>query len=88
MSTAYIQVKKVKHPISEATIGFRLQAAIPNQAGRDWKGNPKPAFTKQYLVAEGSDQSALPDEKDYEKFCAELRFLGFSAFPIVAVPKV
>ena len=78
----------MKHPISEETIGFRLQAAIPNQAGRDWRGNPKPSFTKRYLVAESSDMSAMPEEKDYVKFCEELKFLGFKEFPIVAVPKV
>jgi hypothetical protein len=72
VSKALIQVKQVKHPISEETIGFRLQAAHPNMAGRDWKGNPKPSFAKRFLIAEGSDHPAIPTEQDYIKFCDEV----------------
>jgi hypothetical protein len=87
-SKAIVQVKAVKHPISEEVIGFRLQAAHPNMAGRDWRGNPKPSFAKRFLVAESSDHSAMINEQEYERFCKELRFLGFTEFPIVATPKV
>lgn len=87
MSKALIKVKQVCHPISQETIGFRLQAAHPNSAGRDWKGNPAPSFAKRFLIAESSDMSHSPDEKDYAKFCDQLRFHKFTDFPIVSTPK-
>jgi hypothetical protein len=88
MSKALIKVKEVRHPISETTIGFRLQAAHPNSAGRDWKGNPAPSFAKRFLIAESSDQSHSPTEQDYFKFCEQLKFHKFTEFPIVSAPKV
>jgi hypothetical protein len=88
-SVALIKVKEVKHPISEATIGFRIQAAHPNKAGRNRKGEAIPAFRKPYLIAESSDFSAMVDEEQYLRFCADLRKLhGYTDFPIVAVPKM
>lgn len=48
---ALLKLKEVKHPISDTTIGFRIQAAIPNEAG--WKG--KPSFRSPFFIAETGD---------------------------------
>lgn len=87
VSKAIIKIKETRRPISEDTIGFRIQAAVPNMAGRDFRGNAVPSFRKPYLIAESSDFSAIED-KDYERFTENLRKLhNYTEFEIVAAPK-
>lgn len=84
---ALIKIKETKHPISEVTIGFRIQAAHPNKAGRDYRGNPIPAFRKPFLIAESSDYTTIT-EKEFDTFTGHLRsFHGYTEFPIVSAPK-
>ena len=56
MTKAILKLKTVKHPISEEIIGFRLQAAIPNKAGKAF-GKSVPSFKRPYLLGESSDYS-------------------------------
>lgn len=87
MSKALIKVKEVKHPISETTIGFRIQAAHPNLAGRNFRGQPVPSFAKKYLIGESSDYPTVT-EKEMVAFTKPLRELHkFTDFEIVSVPK-
>ena len=86
MSTALIKLKEVKHPISEETIGFRFQAAHPNRAGRNRKGDEIPSFAKKYLIAESSDYPSVT-ETEFDKFTKSLSLFGFTEFPIVSTPK-
>lgn len=85
-STAIIKKKTVKRPISGEEIGFRLQAAVPNNAGgrfdkEDSMGR-RVSFGKQYLVAESSDYSEL-DDRTLDRFLDNLRFHGFTEFELV-----
>jgi hypothetical protein len=84
---ALIKIREVKHPISEQSIGFRIQAAHPNNAARNFKGEAIPSFTKKYLIAESSDFSVITDV-EYNRFADNLRNLhGYDDLTIVSVPK-
>lgn len=80
---ALIRLKQTTHPISEEVIGFRLQAAIPNMAGKAF-GKEVPMFRSPYLISESSDHSVEELSRDgaFEKVIAsfqeQLRFQGFS----------
>lgn len=79
-TTAMLRLKEVKHPISEATIGFRIQAAIPNKAGKAF-GKPIPSFRGVYFLGETSDMSEeeLPIrfEKALESIKTDLKWKGY-----------
>lgn len=83
MSQALLKIKATKHPISEATIGFRIQAAHPNQAGRNFKGQAVPSFAKKYLIAESSDHSEI-GKKQMDNFLEELAFQRFDDFVLIS----
>lgn len=79
---ALVRLKESKHPISEETIGFRLQAAVPNVAGRAF-GKEIPSFRAPYFIAESSDHSLSELEKDgvfediIKQFQEQIRFQGY-----------
>lgn len=77
---AMLRLKETKHPISEETIGFRIQAAIPNKAGKAF-GKPVPSFRGVYFLGETSDMSEeeLPVrfEQTLEKMKADLKWKGY-----------
>ena len=88
-----IRISEKKRPISEETIGFRFQAAIPNQAAKKMKpfttkkGDrgfiatdvPAVSFKKDYLVYETGDMSDI-NERDFERFLKGLKGMGFSHY--------
>ena len=83
MSQALLKIKATKHPISEETIGFRIQAAVPNNAGRDFRGNAIPSFAKKYLISESSDHTTV-GVKQLDSFLNDLTFQKFNDFVIVS----
>ncbi len=82
---AFIRLKEVKHPRSEAAIGFRLQAAVPNMEGKAF-GREVPLFRGDYLIMESSDHSMEELEREgkfgfnsvVERFTSDLRRHGFT----------
>ena len=89
MCKATIHVRTVRHRISERVIGFRLEAAIPNQAGRKMKPlgdgdfyatkETATSYRKPYLIAESSDHSFIR-AKEIKSFLDELRRAKFDQF--------
>lgn len=89
MSTkAVVHVKTVRRPISDEIIGFRLEAAIPNEAGRVMKakhvGNGEldgfyatdevaPSFRKPYFICD----RAFNGKKDIERLKEDLAWYGY-----------
>lgn len=75
---ATVRLKTIKRPISEETIGFRLQAAIPNAAG--FKGMT--SYRRPYFIAESSDFSEDYIEGHFAEilgeFEQELNWQGFT----------
>ena len=75
---ATVRLKEVKRPISEETIGFRLQAAVPNAAG--FKG--KTSYASPFFIAESSDYTASYVEGNFpeilSKFEKQLNWQGFT----------
>jgi hypothetical protein len=83
MCQALLKIKATKHPISEETIGFRIQAAVPNNAGRGFHGNAIPSFAKKYLIGESSDYTTLGD-KQIAAFVDDLNFQKYNEFVMVS----
>lgn len=95
-SKALVHVKTVRKPISDEVIGFRLEAAIPNQEGRVMRAKknggetvgfyatqqPTPSFRKPYFIAQSSDYTDI-DPKKIERFLDELRWHGYREFELV-----
>lgn len=95
---ALFRVAPIYRPYSGKSNGVRLQAAIPNNAGRKMIPTDKgliatsrevPSFRGPYLIAESMD---YPDEgaiteRDMERFFDRLRFMGYSEFEQVAQKK-
>ena len=89
---AAVHVRTVRHKLSEGIIGFRLEAAIPNQEGRVMRATKDGDFfaTKQettsfrspYFLAESSDHSAI-GEKQIGRFLDQLRWIGYDQFEFV-----
>lgn len=82
MSKAMLRLREVKRPISEETIAFRIEAAIPNRAGKAF-GKNVPSFRKPYFIAETSDISeqelnAENFEKAMTSFRQKLKWAGYS----------
>lgn len=75
---ATVRLLEVTRPISGETIGFRLQAAVPNSAG--FKG--KTSFKKPFFIAESSDYSEAYIEGHFKEilnqFERELNWQGFT----------
>lgn len=95
MSKALIHVKPVRKPISEEVIGFRLEAAIPNMAGRVMRARQDgdsvvfratkeeaPSFRKPYLIEQSSDHNAI-DRRKVERFMDALRWAGYDEFELI-----
>lgn len=82
---ALVRLKEVTRPLSEETIGFRLQAAIPNSAGKAF-GKEVASFRGDYLILESSDHSATELEagnafqRIVEGFASDLRRFGYTEF--------
>lgn len=76
---AMLRLKTVKHPISESVIGFRIEAAIPNKAGKAF-GKEVPSFKKPYFIAQSSDHSEAFLKEHFsqvvEKMKADLKWQG------------
>ena len=94
-----LKLKEVRRPISDDTIGYRIQAAIPNQAARKMKprkdkktgdvhfvatGETTTSFSKQYLIAESSDMTNELNEQVFQRLRDNLRWMGYSHFEWVS----
>lgn len=96
MSKAIVRVKVTRRPRSEEVIGFRLEAAVPNAAGRVMKAKraggevvafyateePAPSFRRPYLVDQGSDNPWIT-QSDIDRFLTGLKRSGFDDFQLV-----
>lgn len=96
MSKALIHVRAVRRPISEEVIGFRLEAAVPNQDGRKMKARrtkegdvsfyatqeATPSFRRPYFIAESSDYPFI-DRRKVERFMKDLEWQGYREFELV-----
>lgn len=95
-SKALIHVKVARHPISDEVIGFRLEAAVPNEAGRVMKARKSsdgqtlgfyatqqtaPSFRRPFLIEVSSDYSEL-DQKKVDRFKDNLRWQGYREFEL------
>lgn len=91
---ALVRIQGKYRPVSGELIGFRLQAAIPNMAGRKMvhtsnglraTSEEVPAFRKPYLIGESMDYDAIErvSEADAERFAKQLRWAGYSQFEFV-----
>jgi len=76
---AAIKVKTISRPISGATMGYRIQAAVPNQDGNCF-GWPTTSFRKEYLISEKGDFINWPTEDQVTKFLVGLEFFGVTEF--------
>lgn len=86
---AVVHVRTVRYKTSEMIIGFRLEAAVPNQEGRvmrplgegDFYATKEPttSFKKPYFIAESSDYSYIR-KQEIERFLDKLRWSGFQEF--------
>lgn len=95
-SRALVRVKTVRKPISDEVIGFRLEAAVPNEEGRVMRANhsggevvsfyatkqPAPSFRKPYFIAQSSDFCSI-DTKKIERFLDDLRWQGYREFDLI-----
>ncbi|CAM3121685.1 hypothetical protein [Cupriavidus taiwanensis] len=94
---AIIQLKCTRHRSSGEIIGFRMQAAIPNEAGRvmractDGQGEVlsfyatsqlAPSFNRPYLIEETSDYSLI-GKGEMKRFLEKLRWQGYTAYEFV-----
>lgn len=94
---ALIHVKATRHPISEEIVGFRLEAATPNNEGRVMRARrgedgetlgfyatkeATPSFRKPYLIAQSSDYPAI-NKSRIEKFMNNLSWQGYKEFELV-----
>jgi hypothetical protein len=90
-SIAVIHVKTVRTKTSDRIIGYRLEAAVPNQQGRVMKHfgdgdfyateEVAPSFRKPYLIAESSDFNSINKQR-LVKFMQDLSWSGFSQFEL------
>lgn len=94
MSKALVRVQGKFRPISGDLQGFRLQACIPNMAGRRMVQTREgiratkeevPAFRKPYLIEESGDYSYMGaiTEADVERFADKLRWAGYTSFEFI-----
>jgi hypothetical protein len=94
MAKALVRVTAKRRPVSGDIIGYRLQAAIPNAAGRRMvmtSGGPRatseeaPSFRKPYLIEESMDYGYMRaiSESDVERFARGLNFAGYDSFEFV-----
>lgn len=95
MSKAVVRIQPKFRPISGDIIGYRLQAAIPNTAGRRMvmtSNGPRatdeevPAFRKPFLIEESMDYSSIQSvsEVDCERFAKQLNWAGYDHFQFLA----
>jgi hypothetical protein len=94
MSTALVRLQPKYRPVSGELQGFRLQAAIPNNAARRMvmtANGPRatseeaPAFRKPYLIEESMDYSyvGMVSDTDCERFAKALRASGYTRFQFI-----
>lgn len=94
MSKALVRIQAKYRPISGEILGFRLQAAIPNLAGKRMVQTSNglratdeevPAFRKPFLIDESMDHSAIEavTEADVERFAKKLTWAGYTSFEFV-----
>lgn len=94
MSKAIIRIKTVRTKTTDEIIGYRLEAAIPNEAGRQMRARrdstgevisfyatakSQPSFTGQYLIEQSSDMSVV-QPRAVQRFMENLRFSGYDQF--------
>lgn len=93
---ALIRIKYVCRPISDELIGYRLVAAVPNQAARKMKARKDkhgdriftstdemvPSFRAPYMIKESSDHSMI-GKAEIEKFIKDLMWEGFNEWEMV-----
>ena len=69
MSKVAFKIVRVKRPISEEVIGYRMVLAVCNQA--QWnhlKGRYEQSFQPTYRITESSDYSRWPTKDDVSQF--------------------
>ncbi len=86
---ATVHVKTVRRRTMNEIIGFRIEAAVPNQEGRvmkpigdgDFYATKEHAtsYRRPYFIAESSDHSWI-DKKTMERFLSDLRWRGYDKF--------
>lgn len=94
---ALIQVKTVRQPISGNVLGFRIQAAVPNEAGRVMRANfngegqaesfyatkeTAPSFRRPYFISETSDYTTL-GIREVDRFLKDLQWQGYRKYEFV-----
>jgi hypothetical protein len=89
---ALIHVKTVRRPVSQQVIGFRLEATIPNMAGRKMKtcngedffatSEAAPSFRKPYFIEASGDYSEI-SPKIVRRFMGGLKWSGFDEFELI-----
>lgn len=95
---ALFRIAPIYRPYSGTSNGVRIQAAIPNNAGRKMIPTDKgmiatsrevPSFRRPYLLNESMDypHEGAISEQDMERFFDALRFMGYSEFEQVAGKK-
>jgi hypothetical protein len=77
-----LKITATKRPISGDVIGYRIVAAIPNMAGRNY-GKEVPSFRKPYFVCESSDLPSV-SVGDVARFMdGPCKWAGYSDFVAV-----
>lgn len=94
MSKAIIRIKTVRTKTTDEIIGYRLEAAIPNENGRQMRARrdatgevisfyatakTQPSFTGQYLIEQSSDMTVV-QPKAVKRFMENLHFHGYDKF--------
>jgi hypothetical protein len=96
MSKAIVRVKITRRPRSDEIIGFRLEAAVPNEAGRVMRARkengqtvgfyatsqPAPSFRRPYLIDQGSDNPWIT-QGEIDRFLTKLKWEGYDQFDLV-----
>lgn len=91
---AIVRVKTTRRPTSREIIGFRLEAAVPNEAQRRmvpsfngegeiesfiYKSDFVPSFRRPYLIQASGDEPYI-NEEVLKRFLKKLRWEGYRLF--------
>jgi hypothetical protein len=93
MQRAVVRIRTVRTLTTDRIIGYRLEAAIPNNQGRVMKARHdgaevvgfyatdavNPSFTRAYLIEQSSDCSCVTT-REVGRFLANLKRQGFDTF--------
>ena len=88
---ALVRIKTVRRPNSQEILGFRIEAAIPNDAGRVMRarkeggetvgfyatGASTPSFVRPYKICESSDHTTIGAKKVTEFVEKQLYWQGY-----------